>query len=98
MDVRDAALGILQLLKSSDILSPVYNLSQGQLYKLKDIADEIVKQTAAYTGNPVVEVIDKMQNAEHLIGMDNERFKSTQKWQPQYSINDTIKSLIQYLN
>ena len=98
MDVRDAAAGIIALLKVDPTKwKEVYNLGNNHQYNIIEIANIVSDVAKDYLGKPVT--IEIEENEISLdVGMDSCLFYEDTGWTPRYSIRDTIISLFDYLN
>jgi len=96
MDVRDAAEGIFQICKKNlSEIKPVYNLGINKTYSLKYIAGKILDIANGYTKNNGSKIIlDTSSNTIDNFGLDSTAFFTDFKWEPKYSIDDIVISLI----
>lgn len=98
MDVRDAAAGIIALIKvNSKDWKEVYNLGINNQYSIIDIANLIAEVGKSYVKEPIkIEIEEKDISLDGR--MDSSLFYMDTKWRPQYNMRDTIESLFKYLN
>ncbi len=96
MDVRDAAASIFQICKQNlSELKPVYNLGTNKTYTLKYIAKKILDISKDYTKKNGSKIILETPNhAINNFGLDSTAFFTDFKWEPKYSIDDIVMSLI----
>lgn len=97
IDVRDAAAGIVNLLKTdSRLWDSVYNLGVKKSYTVKEIVG-MVSEIAhnKYGIDVTIETIDKKVSSN--FGMDSSKFYNLTNWWPKYSLEDTIISLFEYI-
>lgn len=97
MDVRDAVLGICEVLKSDTQYAPIYNLGNNQIYTLDDIAKKIIDVSANYV-NHKTNIVKIDVKVEDQYGLDCSKFVEDFKWQPKYSLEDMIDSLYTYIS
>src|SRR6056297_2152980 len=99
LDIRDAVAGITRLLKTDPKeYNSVYNFGSGVTYSLLEIANEIKDLVSEKTGNSNLKINIRNTDAEPIkFGMDSTKLFSLLDWKPQYSIKETINSLIDYL-
>lgn len=96
LDVRDAAEGIIELLK----LNPkewrsTYNLGSPWQYTILEVA-EIVKQVAKiYTDKEVVIRVNG-ESDDFKSGIDSSLFYGQTKWKPQFKMEDMIRDLFEH--
>lgn len=96
LDVRDAAAGILALLKTDPAKwEPVYNLGSSRVYTLRQIA-ELIQETAWRVYGRKVHLIIEHRNVKLIDCMDCSRFYSATGWKPQYQLADTVEMLFRY--
>jgi nucleoside-diphosphate-sugar epimerase/carbamoylphosphate synthase large subunit len=100
LDIRDAVAGITRLIKTDPKeYNSVYNFGSGVTYSLSEIANEIKDLVSEKTGNSNLKINIRKSDSEPMnFGMDSTKFYKDLGWRPQYSIKETIKSLIDYLN
>ena len=96
LDIRDAADGIIALLKTnSDEWETVYNLGMEGSYTVLEMADMATKIGKEMLGSNVI-VNVKAEKIDLELGMDSNRFYSLTKWKPRYSLKDIVESLFKY--
>lgn len=100
LDIRDAVEGIARLLEMKpETYKSVYNFSSGNTHLLSNIAKRISEMVSQKTGESKVDVIiDSSKDIRMKYGMDSSRIYNDLGWKPLKSLDDTIKSLIQYLS
>jgi nucleoside-diphosphate-sugar epimerase/carbamoylphosphate synthase large subunit len=99
LDVRDAVDGIVKFISiPSRTWKPVYNLGRGQTFSVDKLAEKVIEQVSIVKGKIASRVIKKEGNKNSIFGMDSEAFFQATHWEPKYSLNDTIRSLIEYLD
>jgi nucleoside-diphosphate-sugar epimerase len=96
MDVRDAASGILALIKTDrKKWKKVYNLGCEWRHSIIEIA-EIVKEIAKeYNKN--VKIVIEEKDVYLDSGMDSTLFYKDTGWKPKYNMKDIVKNLFDYL-
>ena len=98
LDVRDAVEGIVRFLAiPQSSWKEVYNLGQGSAFSIEDLASEVVEQVSQVKGTEPVKIIENIVDDELNFGMDSSEFFHVTGWKPQFTIKDTIHSLITYL-
>lgn len=99
LDIRDAVDGMLRFLHTDPKnYKPVYNFSSGETHLLLDIASKVAEVTARITGKPEVKInLDESEDIQMNFGMDSSTFYETVNWKPVKSLEDTIESLVEYL-
>lgn len=97
MDIRDSVNAIMAMLSSNpEDWIPVYNLGSGKVHSLLEIAQKAVDTASRYNGGIRSAITVKKEEIEMNFGMDSARFREEMKWEPEYSIDDTIESLMKY--
>jgi len=98
LDIRDAVNAIIQMLKSNSAhWKPVYNLGSGRVISLIEIARKVRQIAYHYYGGENIEIeLDKREIVLNF-GMNSTLFCNDMKWQSQYSLEQTIISLADYL-
>lgn len=97
MDVLDAASAVLNLLKIDDHLwMPVYNLGQGSVYTLGDLASRVVYSMDKHFPGRTVSIINEDKTYNTKVGMDVSRFRSQTGWTPAFDLGNTVDSLFCY--
>jgi len=98
LDVRDAVDGIIALLSiSPEKWKQVYNFGSGQTFNIIELAEKIVEQVKIQKGQQTSRIIIEEKDKKLSFGMDSECFFHDTNWKPKYSLEDTIRSLIKYL-
>lgn len=96
LDVRDAADGIMELLKiDSDEWQAVYNLGIQGNYSILEMANKVAKIGREKFGKDV-KINVSAENIDLILGMDSSRFNMLTNWKPKYSMEDTIETLFEY--
>lgn len=97
LDIRDAVAAILAMLNTnSDSWKPIYNLSSGEVLRLKEITKEIVNVVSKNNGGMKSVINIEPNEVKMAFGMDSILFRADMKWKPKYFLEDTIESLVQY--
>lgn len=96
MDIRDAASGILALMKTDcKKWKKVYNLGCEWRHSIIEIA-EIVKEIAKeYNKN--VKIVIEEKDVYLDSGMDSTLFYKDTGWKPKYNMKDIVKNIFNYL-
>lgn len=98
LDIRDAVQGLIRLMKSaSNRWGPVYNMGRGRTFTIQKVAYKVIDQVKLIAGGTRSEVITRIQDPPLAFGMDSSEFFQLTGWQPQYTLEDSIQSLIAYL-
>jgi nucleoside-diphosphate-sugar epimerase len=99
LDVRDAVDGIVQFLSvPSSTWKPVYNLGRGETFSIDELAEKVIEQVRLAKGKTASRIIKKEGNKNSNFGMDSSAFFEATHWEPKYSLDETIQSLIEYLD
>ena len=97
LDVRDAASAIVVLLNSlTEKWESYYNLGNNSTINIVDLAQKVIDRTQI-VNSCTSKVIIEDSDCDLNFGMDSSLFLKQFNWAPQYSIEDTIDSLIKYL-
>jgi nucleoside-diphosphate-sugar epimerase len=97
LDVRDAVNGLRALLRVPRAdWQAVYNLGSGSSFSIRELARTVVEQVSRFTGEPPVEVELDLRDPPLKFEMDSRRFFRQTGWKPEYTLSDTIQSLIRY--
>jgi nucleoside-diphosphate-sugar epimerase len=97
LDVRDAVNGLRALLRVPRAdWQAVYNLGSGSSFSIRELARTVVEQVSRFTGEPPVEVELDLRDRPLKFEMDSSRFFRQTGWKPEYTLSDTIQSLIRY--
>lgn len=97
IDVRDVADALVAVIEHprSERLATVYNLGTGVTRTILELAEDVKRLYQKDYGMPVtIEVEDS--DVQMNVGMDNRLFCSTFYWQPKYTYDDMITSLLEY--
>lgn len=98
LDVRDAAAGIAALLSvPPQEWQEVYNLGQGGTFSIRELASWTAEEVSQHTGEPPVPIWEDWKDQPLHLGMDSGAFFELTGWTPQYSLRESISSLITYL-
>lgn len=98
LDVRDAIGAILALLKVDPVeWDGVYNIGPGEQHNICDLAEKTAQIAADLTGGPKSEIIVEKKDISMEFGMDISKIRSATGWSPYCSINDTIQSVVEYM-
>jgi nucleoside-diphosphate-sugar epimerase/biotin carboxylase len=97
LNVRDAADGIAVLLmKDYREWSKVYNLSTGKTHSLNEIIELICSiGKEKYDLNAKIKSVQAVP--KNSFGMDSKLFRYQMNWKSKYKLEDTIKSIFDYL-
>jgi len=96
LDIRDAAAGILALLRlPASSWKPVYNLGAEKAYRLDEIAAKL-KLYVEKTYSWKLKVNKQEKDILLVDGMDCSSFYQDTNWRPQYSLEDTMQQLFNY--
>jgi GDP-mannose 4,6-dehydratase len=94
IDVRDLIIA-LDLLSELGTAGDVYNISGEKVYKIADIV-EIIRQYALVNFHFKVDESLLRPTDEVIIYGDSTKLKSQTGWEQKFSINDTIKDMLDY--
>jgi nucleoside-diphosphate-sugar epimerase len=97
LDIRDAVNGIIELMKTpSSNWQPVYNLGATRPIQLIDLAKLVVEVVSKEMNidRSLIEI--DYQEINQPFGLDSRSFYEDFNWKPQYSITDSIISLLNY--
>lgn len=98
-DIRDAVDAIIALMKTNtEKWKPVYNLSSGEVLRLIEIAERIIKLAAEYNGGKFSRIQVEEKEIRMIYNMDSSLFYEDMNWTPRYTIDDTIKSLVEFFH
>ncbi len=92
MDVRDVVKAYLKVIESPQ-LSGTFNICSGEAFMLSDLLD----QMAASASVPVEVAIDPARlrpNDLELLYGSSQKFKEATSWQAEYSMDQTLESLL----
>ncbi len=95
LDVRDAASGILKMLKYPVTnWKEIYNLGRNGSDSILEIAQcvrSVVKEQGIILPEMVLELSSAWQNSE----LNCQQFQTTFEWYPQYALKDTVVSIVE---
>ena len=95
LDVRDAALGILEMIDSPYGWEKAYNVGWNERrYKLTEIA-ELVADTAQMQGYLRPKIFLEKQDITLWSGMNSERFSNHTGWKPETDIRQMILKIFE---
>jgi len=98
LDVRDAAAGVAALLNTApENWEEVYNLGQGETFSIRELARLTVEEVSRYQNSPPVQITVDLKDPPLRFGMDSQAFHQLTGWRPQFNLQDSIQSLISYL-
>lgn len=98
LDVRDAIGAILALLELDPVLwEGVYNVGPGVQYNICELAEMTVEAAVDFAGSLRSEVTVDPQERSKQFGMDISKIMAATGWSPEYSIEDTIRSVVKYM-
>lgn len=72
-----------------------YNLGSKQQYTLLELAEKVCKISSEFLDEPVGLTLEKSGN-QLLDEMDSELFYTQVGWEPQFTIDDTIRLLFKH--
>ena len=99
LDIRDAVQGIIHFLDvPSSTWGVVYNLGKGETFTITDLAGAVLDEVRKATGKEPPEMITRHIHQPLHFGMDSSAFYEITGWVPEYSLRDSICSLISYLS
>ncbi|MFW5983390.1 MAG: NAD-dependent epimerase/dehydratase family protein [bacterium] len=97
-DIRDAVDAIIAMLNTNpSIWKVVYNLSSGEVLTLKEITEKVIHIVSKFIKNNKSQINIETKEINMRFGMDSSLFYKDMNWHPKYNIDDTIESLIKYL-
>ncbi|WP_321369251.1 NAD-dependent epimerase/dehydratase family protein [uncultured Draconibacterium sp.] len=97
LDVRDAVDAIIKMLNTEPVnWKPVYNLGTNRTYTLKKFAEKSIEISSSKNGGIRSELLIEDKDIQMKFGMDSSSFYEDMNWNPTYSMNDTICSLVSY--
>lgn len=98
LDIRDAVQALLELLEiPSREWEPVYNLGRGETFSLRELAETVLEQVDPPPGAAPSRIVTRIQDPSLAFGMDSTRFFQLTGWKPEYTLDDTVRSLVSYL-
>lgn len=96
LDTRDAAAAIVALTDvAREKWRETYNLGSKQQYTLLELAEKVCKISSEFLDEPVGLTLEKSGN-QLLDEMDSELFYTQVGWEPQFTIDDTIRLLFKH--
>lgn len=94
MDVRDAVGAVIKLLESeTDCWDKTYNLGCNKQYSIAHLAELVSSEVNRRCGIDVAINIEE-KDVTISAGMDSSLFFKALNWQPEYSISETIESIV----
>ena len=97
LDVRDAVDAIIKMLNTEPVnWKPVYNLGTNRTYTLKKIAEKSIEISSSKNGGIRSELLIEDRDIQMKFGMESSSFYEDMNWNPTYSMDDTICSLVSY--
>lgn len=98
-DIRDAVNALVCMLRSNpSCWESLYNLGSSDTHSLVDVVQKTVKIASKINGgnesNVLIEKIDQLQPT----GLDSSKFYKDFNWKHNFSIENTIESLIDYFS
>jgi nucleoside-diphosphate-sugar epimerase len=98
LDIRDAVQGLIKFIAvPAEEWEPVYNLGRGETFSIHRLAEAAAEQIEPYRDGNRSRVVTNIQDPPLAFGMDSSRFYQLTGWQPEYNLEETIRSLIVYL-
>jgi len=98
MDVRDATSAILALIESdAEGWNTTYNLGSNTRYSILELAQLVADVVKRSQGMDVKITVDEKE-IMLTAGMDSSLFYQTFRWQPRYSIEETVQNIVSYVN
>lgn len=97
LDIRDAVDAIIKMIHTNPMIwNNVYNLGPGKTINLKEISEKSVEIASILNGGKQSKIIIENIEVKMQFGMDSSSFYNSMNWLPNYSIEQTIESLIKY--
>lgn len=97
LDIRDAVDAIIKMVNSNPVnWNPVYNLGSGNVMCLKKITEKTVEIASKYNGGKRSEISIEEKEVKMKFGLDSSRFYKDMNWNPQFNMEQTIESLMDY--
>lgn len=93
-DVRDIVAAYLSILEKGKI-GEVYNIGSGVAYKIADILDRLLALSLVQVTVEVDDLLLRPSDTPELV-CDNSKLVKQTGWKPQYSIEDTLKTILDY--
>ena len=93
-DVRDI-VSAYQLIIEKGTIGEVYNIGRGVSYKIADILDKLLALSTREITVKIDETRLRPSDTPELI-CDNRKLISVTNWQPKYSIEETVKNILDY--
>lgn len=95
LDIRDTVDALVQLLKTPPkTWKPIYNLTSTGTYNILTLAHMCVETASRLNGGIKTEILIEDEPVNIRYGMDCELFYNDMNWKPQWTIEDTIISLL----
>ncbi len=99
LDVRDAVGGLIKLLAMPhEKWRRVYNLGSGETFSIDELAKNIIEQVQVAGKGKGARIVKLDRDKSLYFGMNSERFFKDTGWKPQYSLVDSIASLVEYID
>ena len=99
LDVRDAIGAILALLGVDPVRwDRLYNVGPATQYDICELAEKTAQSAEILTKGKKSEIAVKQKDTPMQFGMDIAKIKSLTGWTPRYTIDDTIQSVVTYMN
>lgn len=93
-DVRDIVAAYTLILEKGKI-GEVYNIGSGVAYKIADILDRLLALSAVNITVKIDETLLRPSDTPELV-CDNTKLVEQTGWKPHYSIDDTLKTILDY--
>jgi nucleoside-diphosphate-sugar epimerase/carbamoylphosphate synthase large subunit len=98
LDVRDAVDALMTMLRSNPLIwKPVYNLGSGAAHNIINIAEKAHTIAGRFNGGNEANIIIEEGDINMKYGMDSSLFYKDMNWKPQFKLDDTIESLVQFI-
>jgi len=98
LNVLDAGRAIISLMEiDPQQWAEVYNVGPGKSYNICELAEMVVQAVSDISGCKKVDIVVQQKDVSMQFGMDVSKFKKATNWQPRYTIENTIESVIHYL-
>jgi GDP-4-dehydro-6-deoxy-D-mannose reductase len=93
-DVRDMVKAYGLILEKGDI-GEVYNIGTGKAYKISDILDILLHMSTTQIDVKIDETLLRPSDTPELL-CDNTKFVSKTGWRAEYSIEETLQTILDY--
>lgn len=93
-DVRDIIAAYVMILEKGTI-GDVYNIGTGVAYKISDILEKLLALSTATIDVKVDESLLRPSDTPELV-CDNKKLVQLTKWHPSYTIEQTVKTILDY--